>query len=123
MPIRNEIANLLDRHMSDRDYDQGCRLACGYSGDDRDEHLADAILERFGVVELPKPRIMTERELSELDPGAEPELWMGPIRDYYVQENVIVSDLGYTYSAATLRREAAAMLAAAHALETKENNR
>lgn len=44
MSIRDELASLLDRHLSDRDNDQGCRLACGYDGDDRCEHLADAIL-------------------------------------------------------------------------------
>jgi len=39
-----ELANLLDEHMSERDFGQGCRLACGYSGEDRDEHLASAII-------------------------------------------------------------------------------
>lgn len=54
MSIRDELASLLDRHLSDRDNAQGCRLACGYDGDDRCEHLADAILARFAVVERPE---------------------------------------------------------------------
>ncbi|TCN51828.1 hypothetical protein EV641_109219 [Rhodococcus sp. SMB37] len=63
---RNELANLLDSHMSDRDYDQGCRLACGYSGDDRDEHLAAAIL----AAGWRKPRtITTVDELGTLPAG------------------------------------------------------
>ena len=44
MSERDELANILNDHFTDRDYDQGCRLKCGYDGDDRDEHLADAIL-------------------------------------------------------------------------------
>lgn len=41
---RDELAELLDRHLSERDNDQGCRLACGYDGDERAEHLAAAIV-------------------------------------------------------------------------------
>ena len=44
MDARTELANILDDHMSERDYDQGCRPWCGYTGNARDEHLADAIL-------------------------------------------------------------------------------
>lgn len=34
------LASRLDRHLSERDFEQGCRLACGYDGDDRSEHIA-----------------------------------------------------------------------------------
>lgn len=38
--LMTAIAERLDRHLSERDYEQGCRLACGYGGDDRSEHIA-----------------------------------------------------------------------------------
>ncbi|MDF3308745.1 hypothetical protein P3H15_27380 [Rhodococcus sp. T2V] len=58
---RDELAALLNDHLSERDYEQGCRLKCGYSGDDRDEHLADAIL----ATGYRKPRTVTT--IEELD--------------------------------------------------------
>ena len=74
MSARDELANLLDRHMSDRDYDQGCRLACGYSGDDRDEHLADAILAagfvRAGAAEALLEEIRTLVAADALVPSS-----------------------------------------------------
>ncbi len=76
----------------------------------------------FVLVKLPEPQIPDEDELADFDPGAGPELWSGPFSEYYIQGDVIVNDFGNTFRPAALRREAAAMLAAAHALETKENN-
>lgn len=77
----------------------------------------------FALVKLPAPYILDEDELSNFAPGVGPELWSGAFNEYYIQGDVIVNDFGNTFRPATLRREAAAMLAAAHALETKENNR
>ena len=75
----------------------------------------------FALVKLPEPRIMTAPELEDLDPGAGPELWTGSLHEWYVQGDVVVNDRGWSYEPGVLRREAAAMLTAAHALETKEN--
>ncbi|NKS42281.1 hypothetical protein GS496_17165 [Rhodococcus hoagii] len=63
MSTRDELASLLDRHLSDRDNEQGCRLACGYDGEDRCEHLADAIL----AAGYSRPRVVeTFEELQAL---------------------------------------------------------
>ena len=64
---RDRLANILDRHLTDRDYDQGCTRACGYDGDDRDEHLADVLLA--AGVTLPR-RIETSEELDALPVGS-----------------------------------------------------
>jgi len=77
----------------------------------------------FALVKLPEPYILDEDELSNFHPGAGPEIWEGSRHEYYIQGDVVVNDLGRTFRAYALRREAAAMLAAAHALETKENAR
>ncbi len=44
---REELVNRLDLHLTDREGMSGCRLSCGYDGDDRGEHLADVILADF----------------------------------------------------------------------------
>ena len=37
------LGEVLRPHFTERDYEQGCTLACGYDGDDRVEHLAEAL--------------------------------------------------------------------------------
>lgn len=41
---RNRVANEFGWHLTERTWDAGCTLACGYDGDDMDEHLATAAL-------------------------------------------------------------------------------
>jgi hypothetical protein len=44
------VAAALEFHMSERDFEQGCAFACGYDGDDRAAHLAQALLLAPGGV-------------------------------------------------------------------------
>jgi hypothetical protein len=41
---REQLTEVLGRHFTDRDESSGCALRCGYDGDERTEHLADALL-------------------------------------------------------------------------------
>lgn len=38
------LASVLDRHVTDAAFDAGCRLSCGYDGDDLTRHMAAAVL-------------------------------------------------------------------------------
>ena len=38
------LAALLDRHVTDAAFEGGCRLSCGYDGDDLTRHMAEAVL-------------------------------------------------------------------------------
>ena len=38
------LASILDRHVTDAAFEAGCRLSCGYDGDDLTEHIAQALL-------------------------------------------------------------------------------
>lgn len=40
---QERLTTVLEWHMTERDFDQGCSLACGYDGDERDAHLAKAL--------------------------------------------------------------------------------
>lgn len=37
------VAEVLDRHFTERDEDSGCARRCGYDGDDRADHIARAL--------------------------------------------------------------------------------
>ena len=113
MSIRDELASLLDRHLSDRDNAQGCRLACGYDGDDRCEHLADAILARFAVVELPEPTGQWSAGPEWRDGNA--VVWTAPGGTVMVQ-NVEPGDM----SPHQARQLAAKILAAANRAEAQQ---
>jgi hypothetical protein len=39
-----ELAAILDAHLTDRMHESGCRLSCGYDGDEVSEHIAAVIL-------------------------------------------------------------------------------
>lgn len=42
--MREQLAEVVDRHLTEQDYSTGCPLSCGYDGDDRATHIADALL-------------------------------------------------------------------------------
>lgn len=39
------LAGVLDRHVTDAAFESGCRLSCGYDGDDLTEHMAAVLLD------------------------------------------------------------------------------
>ncbi|NKS66380.1 hypothetical protein GS461_09840 [Rhodococcus hoagii] len=71
MSPRDELANLLDRHLTDGENEHGCRLLCGYDADDRSEHLADAILAAGYV----KPDASSEARAAAFADDNDPDYW------------------------------------------------
>jgi hypothetical protein len=47
MALLDALAETLAWHMTDQDYECGCALRCGYDGDARNYHLAEALLARL----------------------------------------------------------------------------
>lgn len=47
------VAEVLDRHFTERDEDSGCARRCGYDGDDRADHIARA-LDAAGLLVTPE---------------------------------------------------------------------
>lgn len=64
------LGDVLRPHFTERDYEQGCTLACGYDGDDRVEHLAHALAAHvLGLVTAGKAEALREaaKELPGFD--------------------------------------------------------
>lgn len=117
MSIRDELLRVLDDHSLMRwtsEERDSTTCKCGWNGNGFGLHRIDAVLARFGVVELPEPDL-TDGE----DDCEDPYEFRAPWGTYFVIGGSVESDSGPAWSPDHARLEAAALLAAANRAETR----
>ena len=70
-PAVEALASVLDRHVTDAAFDAGCRLSCGYDGDDLTAHMARAVLSAVTNAEVPGVTLAADREPDGLRAAVE----------------------------------------------------
>lgn len=119
MSIRDDLLLVLDDHSlmrwtSEERNSTTCK--CGWNGNGFELHRIDAVLARFGVVELPKPMPTDANIAVDMD---DPFEFRAPWGTYYATGGLVESDTGPSWTTAHARAEAAALLAAANRAEAQ----